>query len=431
MLLSKLAEAVVRVDTPMFIGGYSGDAVQRVNGVTIVETLRPPTVKGVWRWWATAFAAAAAYSRGYDEVFASNMLLEYVFGGTEIFKQCSPIQIEVEELSRVSYSNLIEVPRDRRLANVPRVKLMTLGGKRYRAIPPGTKYRIIMYVREDYSNNKEFLKFVLSTFVTALTFKGFGKASARGFGSLTLENLRVEPGYRKYFPSLADFSHGKVFGSVSDELVVKSVEELRRVNALNFVSEGLDAAKKLLDEAISKLGGGVASRLQRRYRVDAPVVRAIAKNFYMARIVRFGRVDVYRLLYCINECVYQPNRRGHAPLRKHELTAWVLGLPRRVGKTGYSFTGIRRASPIVFSVHSVNNGVYMTVSAFASADWPQKITWKGGHGSAQIIVDGFNVLINGRRCSLRDLIEEYFDKLSECVKTCLGGGSGKPLDVTC
>jgi CRISPR-associated protein Cmr1 len=102
--------------------------------------------------------------------------------------------------------------------------------------------------------------------------------------------------------------------------------------------------------------------------------------------------------------------------------AWVLGLPRELGKTrktGYVLESkniTRRASPVIVAYHEPENvfseGAYVTI--LVSGDWPTRLTWIGA-GRRQIEINVDN-LIDAYRVAFNEL-SNYLAKLNASMQT--------------
>lgn len=368
------AEFEVTIATPLSAGWYDPAIVDRNFYI------RPTEVKGVWRWWARAFAAGALYEAGctgpdflrrVHEIVADKLGL----GSTKAASRYD-LTVEVLEEPRVDDSsnenlqrfNLLN--RDRKKKQMPGVEY-AIGGR----------FRIVLESDDD-------LSLAASILAVALTLSGIGKGSRKALGSLDIV---------------------RVSGAAPSRPLKELIEEIRR------------------QMAVPRCGRPVG----------LPKIAAIANGvFEVYRVI----VDYRRLhnIFLRSERSRLARRSGD-PL---DHMAWFLGLPRvgkmKVGKTfdkeskkeietGYLFITDdvkRRASPVFATWHSRNHrygygeGGYLAI--FLSQDWPSKLCWVSGKEKKQSGTDkdmcddkkrGIPIYINEK--TLNEAKSKFIDVLSQ------------------
>jgi CRISPR-associated protein Cmr1 len=335
----------LKVDTPLFAGSWDPDKVDEDLQI------RPQTIKGLWRWWARAYAAGALFDRGrLNERFSSE--LSKIVGLRAGLGYADPSGRE----SSVS-SYLIEVggqgkvgvtDQDQRLQ---RVRLLTLGGRRLQYIREGSFFNLRVYRRGNIGEGG--LKAGLGALLTALTLSGLGKGARRGLGCVS---VKVEEGSK-----FEDFKRiGEGEGALREEI---------------------PWTQAISDKVIDAVSGLRAFSL---YALRGQNLLDKLHNFFVStKRKEVMEEDEFR----------------------RRLAGWVLGLPRFQRQTGYKTDKVdRRASPFVLAVH----GTQAYLSVFVSRDWPDTIKWFGGQRTGagkQITVDD-NRLISAFDVA-RSTFEEY------------------------
>jgi CRISPR-associated protein Cmr1 len=362
----------LKVDTPLFAGSWDPDKVDEDLQI------RPQTIKGLWRWWARAYAAGALFDRGRLNERSSFELSKIVGlraglgyadpSGWE--SSASSYIIEVEGQGKVGVTD-----QDRRLQ---RVRLLTLGGRRLQYIREGSYFNLRVYRRGNIG--EEGLKAGLGALLTALTLSGLGKGARRGLGCVS---VKVEEGSK--------FEDFKRIDVNKEDSIRMLVEETRAAYA-SLIGEGEGARREeiawmqaISDKVIDAVSGLRAFSL---YALRGQNLLDNLHNFFVST----KRRDVI----------------GKDEFRRR-LAGWVLGLPRFQRQMGYKTDKVdRRASPFVLAVH----GTQAYLSVFVSRDWPDTIKWFGGQrtGAGKQITEEISVddkrLISAFNIA-RSTFEEY------------------------
>ncbi|MEM1598020.1 MAG: type III-B CRISPR module RAMP protein Cmr1 [Pyrobaculum sp.] len=299
--------------------------------------IRPTSLKGLWRWWARAFAAGALYEAGCVGGDFFKKVHELVsrdlgLGSTE---QASSYTITVEVMQR-------PMVEDAQRANLQRFKLLSLGKRG--ADRPRIRYATGGSFRISVEGDHPAFSTAVSILAVALTLSGLGKGGRKGLGSLD---------------------------------VVKT--------------DG-HAPRGSLPEVINKVKSSLAVR-RCGEPPRLPPISAVAKGVFEVYKVNVNYQTLHNLFLRSERAKLSgSNPESPDPLGGY---AWFLGLPRS-GKdrdtgvtTGYLISSekeegggrgsaiVRRASPVFAAWHS-NKHVYGGggyVSVFLSADWPRQIQW--------------------------------------------------------
>ncbi|ABO08710.1 type III-B CRISPR module RAMP protein Cmr1 [Pyrobaculum calidifontis] len=320
------AEFEVTIATPLSAGWYDPALVDRNFYI------RPTEIKGVWRWWARAFAAGALYEAGctgpdflrrVHEIVAERLGL----GST---KAASRYDLTVEVLER---PRVVDSSRE----NLQRFRLLNLGRRKGRPAVEyaiGGRFKIILEGDAD-------IQLVASILAVALTLSGIGKGGRKALGSLDI--IRVS-------------------GAAPRRPLNEIINEIRRQISVQRCGPPRELPK------IS----AVSNEVFEVYKVNVDFHHL--HNMFL----RSERARMAKLYYAAPD-----------PLNQK---AWFLGLPREQKGTGYHINDIevkRRASPIFVAWHSIQHvfggGGY--ISIFLSQDWPTQLTWVGESGRKLIQIN--------------------------------------------
>jgi CRISPR-associated protein Cmr1 len=345
--------------------------------------LRPSEVKGLWRWWARALAAGALFERGLlhgagrrdavktptweeadcvSQIVGLDMGLGYA-GGREAQASCFRIRFE-----RVNFAPPKDVSQSL-AAQLQRVRLLTLGGRRLQYIDRGSA-TLVVEEHVPCPLDGRAVEAALGALALALRLSCFGKGGRRGLGCFSV----------------------RAYGRYSSLFTEEPTALIKRAVA---------AAGAVVDRAVSRCRGlrrGEASpcelppmpALSTARRYDACIKDSAALTPYMLAAVKgVRREDLHNFfLRPARTRVLHGGYSAQDALRQ-ALKAWILGLPREQRGTGYRIIGgaSRRASPLMLAI--AGNAAYL--SAFTSADWPRELEWRGG-GRQRIAVAEADVL---------------------------------------
>ncbi|MEZ0248075.1 MAG: type III-B CRISPR module RAMP protein Cmr1 [Thermoproteus sp.] len=291
--------------------------------------IRPTSLKGLWRWWARAFAAGALYEAGCVGNFLERVHAVVADGlGLGSTGRASSYTISVE---------VLDPPKvDACRADLQRFKLLALGrrGEKEPALKcaVGGEFRITVE-----GDHKAFAA-ATSILAVALTLSGLGKGGRKALGSLD---------------------------------VVGAEESAPR----GQLHELIERARRYL--AVERCGAPP----------QLPPISAVAKEVFEVYRVNAGYQQLHNLfLRPERSSLFGGNYRAPDPLGGY---AWFLGLPRSQRGTGYIADVGRRASAVFAAWHS-NRHIYGGggyVSVFLSADWPPKVVWVRKGGRKEIAID--------------------------------------------
>ncbi|AFH42070.1 RAMP superfamily CRISPR-associated protein [Fervidicoccus fontis] len=360
--------------TPLLVGWYEPNIVDPIG-------LRPTELKGIWRWWARAFACGVLYDRGCNplpsdlvKIVGKDLGLGYAgvnIGGKSAmpskyiirvnetfeptnFKKASINKTDLKELQRIVLL-LGGRPESLEPNNAEKVILKRRGkGGVERTLelylPQSRFYTISLFSTESDSNKKAAA--VLS-FLSAIMLMGIGKGGRRGLGSLDIIEIEKQPEI-----------NGKRINELSlkvEDLVDKTYEHFRNLDSI----KDPQCTKKSIDKnlpnfpCLSKNHEDITSI----YHVEA---RDESKKAF----------DVFKDLHNLFNLSMRSRERNFpkicSNLKEYD---WFLGIPRKgkykEEKEGGKSEEWRRPSPVILSAHDnkiFGNGAFLTV--LASADWP-------------------------------------------------------------
>jgi len=391
-----LVELELELETPLFAGGHEP---QKLDELWI---LRPSEVKGVWRWWARALVAGALYDAGQLKGEGKHGILK------------APKPEEAREIAKIvgeemglgyadpqgksskasSYSLMVkladthmkESKKDYKRAyeggpltigeikvNLQRLKLLALSSRREKEtalssrpkwkieyLAPGTRFRL--RIEEQLPTRHEAVEAALLALSLALTLGGFGKGGRRGLGCFRI--IKAKGPYATLFDKRMSVA----------ERVMRAMNAVRKITRTEAVESERRELPPLPSVSARKLTAG--------YTIGNSELRPF-------HVIEVRGDDTIRFLENLHNFFLRGERAkrllGNPKLPdvlRQNFNAWVLGLPReqqepkKRQETGYKIEVEdvdRRASPLWLAVH---DGIAY-LSVFVSADWPQKLTWRG------------------------------------------------------
>ena len=367
-----IGDVVVTIEAELVTPMLPGSADPRRAETFEAWTIRPSTVKGLWRWWARAAIAGAMYDQGLlgtdiggglvarpnkASVEAISALLGEVGLGTVVGKASQAayqLRIETSNLSKHQIGA-------RQRHRLHAVTLLTLGG----GLDMLDRARVRIELVELRDNPWHDL--AAKTLILALILGGVGKANRKALGSLRI--TRINNGPANYC------DHDPLRRLLED--VYRRAEELVRENRTRIRREGQRTQIPPMP-VLSKSKLPTQGRLSHvaEVRMVNGVSHADLHNFY----IRSSRVSVLTgsLSGSVPNCPVT-----HCDDLRRDLNAWVLGLPRAQRGTGYTARMDRRAKTIITSMCSDNRG---TIATLVSADWPSEVEWRGA-GKTLIRID--------------------------------------------
>ena len=164
------AEFDVTIATPLSVGWYDPNIVDRRFYI------RPTSVKGIWRWWARAFALGALFEAGCPDLkAASDLVAKWGFGTT---RSASEYRITVE----VRRPPEVKTVRRRQRSGIQRLDLVALSRDVEYAV--GGHFVLRVEGRGQYFDH------ALRILAVALTLSGVGKGSRKSLGVLDITAAR-------------------------------------------------------------------------------------------------------------------------------------------------------------------------------------------------------------------------------------------------
>ncbi|RLI28747.1 type III-B CRISPR module RAMP protein Cmr1 [Candidatus Bathyarchaeota archaeon] len=367
--------------TPISMGGYDQQIEHRINGQQILEPPRPTSIRGVWRWWIRAFAAGVAFDIGLDEVSAAIEVAHELLGsaGRDGESKRSEFQI----VTTGPAARAIDLSEESRYRGIARIKL--LRGARCTAYDSGYSFSIRV---RSLCKNEEKVRAGFSTIICSLLLSGVGKMSRRGFGSLSIDVDSSLDAFRKKWRAI-----------VSDATNLRDAEAIKR-----GIKEAIDETRETIrplirrlkpsrrraeDRAILPRVCSVAEKPVEKMRglVPAEVYFAVWEGDALAALKRINDLCTrasYGSIPCKLLKLSRP-REAAEPARVKKHPVCILGLPRKVGYTGYEILDrsvLRRANPVVFKILASGDGrTCVVATTLVSSDWPNALKWRGGRGS--------------------------------------------------
>lgn len=172
-------ELEVETVTPLFIAGAD-------TGYIINEGLRPPSMKGLMRWWFRAILG------GMVPIDKLRKKENEIFGSTEqksrirVLSSTNAKPMECEDLKKMKFPRYLWFPFD------PRERARE-GEKRY-YYPAESKFKIFLYSKES-----KFFHIALGALWALIFLGGIGSRSRRGAGSLRVNNSSENSPYEFIF----------------------------------------------------------------------------------------------------------------------------------------------------------------------------------------------------------------------------------------
>lgn len=377
------------------IGGYNARPYS--DELELAEGFRTSEVKGIWRWWLRAALAGALWDSGKqpDAKQVTNVT-KSLLGSTE---SASKFTLAV----RVNSSQLTNFPEDTR---IPRIKLLMMGknrdarglaeeNKHYQ--PNSLNVDLFVYERLDGRETESARRLVFGTLLLALLLHGLGAITKRGFGRFQLSVEKVAAGLQAY------------------KQVAYKIQ-----NAKNDVG-----MKKAFDELLSQIANdgrrflGITIENDDSTRVSRPLpefpVLSRNSNVFKIKFLTVRAKDEYALLEKIGNATLKLRWKWLQRLRGITgvvFDTWILGLPRKVGNTGYESQNTeRRPSAIAMApLKKLNEGYLLALYGFLSADWPSNdLIWKGSKGPVHVFTGTADVI--------RDLLSEF--RIPQKIANCL------------
>ena len=354
------------------IGGYT--AWNYSKELDLMEGLRTSEVKGIWRWWFRAVLGGALW----DLQKEPNQQL--IVG---IVKELMGSTASASKLTLAASHPYVEGSDVNELQRVPRIRLISLGNgsaAQERIYPP-RHLKVDLLIRElgNVKLDRMNRRVAFGTLLLALLLQGVGAITRRGFGRFQLIIKSCVNEFQDYC------------GIINAINQTRNKEEMQRHLETLFNKVLQDAKEKL--QQSNKLGT-IATRSS-----AIPPFPVFSKD---PGVFKFKVLDVKankesELLEKLGRACMKLNWKTYLGLGKYAsgalLDTWILGLPRKVSKTGYYIKNSkeeRRPSAIILSpIKKLQQSFLVAVFGFLSKDWPIKdLQWssktKGQHEVTKI-----------------------------------------------
>ena len=298
-----MLELKLEAVTPVLVGGYDTKTSRLLNGTIIRETLRPTSIKGVWRWWARAAVAGAALrEKGiFLTLKEEDKLVSDIFGSES---NPSKFSIFVEAANEYYLRNFA-----RNLRRIKNPRFMQIG-RNYFGIAPGSTFILNIDDRNLDDRKKQFL---LSTLALSLFLDGVGKAASRGFGKLVIKEI-----------------HPDVYGIF---VIDSNIKEY----IMRLINLAIESAGEIFEfNEIKGCGYGPCSETLILPKEIPPK----EKDTFFMHVYEYPTANVWRLLEWISIAVLKVTEKLYrakndreswkSEIKKPgaEMHTWILGLPR-------------------------------------------------------------------------------------------------------
>ena len=356
--------------------------------------LRPSEVKGLWRWWARALVAGALFERGLlhgagrrdvvktptweeadciSQIVGLDMGLGYA-GGREAQASCFRIRFE-----RINFAPPRDVSQNL-AAQLQRVRLLTLGGRRLQYIDRGSA-TLVVEEHVPCSLDGRAVEAALGALALALKLSCFGKGGRRGLGCFSVR------AYGRY---------SSLFTEEPRALIKRVVAAADAV-----VSRAVSRCRGLRGREPSKCELPPTPALSTERRYDVCIKDSIALTPYMLISVKGVRPEDLHNLFTQS-----------AQTASHARDAAVQTL-----KSLIVSTAAKRPSPMILSANATSKTAYLSV--FTSADWPRELERR--EWPRRVSVTETDIL-TATSLALREFID-YVKKLGGTVKVWSPQGS--------
>ncbi|MCX8137564.1 type III-B CRISPR module RAMP protein Cmr1 [Pyrobaculum aerophilum] len=314
------AEFDLTIATPLSVGWYEPNEVDKNFYI------RPTSIKGLWRWWARAFALGALYEAGCPDLGkATEMVAQWGFGTAG---EASKYKITVKVVQQPK----VEKVARRQRRGIQRLDLIALS----RDVEYAEGGRFTLAVEGEGPH----FDLAVGILAVALTLSGVGKGGRKSLGVLDITDARGRA------PRARDVKE-----------LIEAVRSGVKVSCRGS-SPGLPPAPAVAKGAFEVYSANAQFRDVHNFFLRPNRARALAGNYA-------------------------------APDPMDRL-AWFFGLPRSQRGTGYlpprEGEEIRRASAVFAASHGRGHiyGGRTYISVFLSEDWPPRLRWIGASGSRPI-----------------------------------------------
>ncbi|GBC75558.1 hypothetical protein HRbin06_00876 [archaeon HR06] len=335
-----LARLILTNETPVFLGGYNTNYSSEFS----TEGLRTQSFKGLLRYWLRAYLA-----KGLKDLNKVEEEICRIVGGKKDKKlYASNIVIQ---------SKLLDEKVSNKPVNYPRIKLLTLGGRRQPSYANLLKAEVIIKERLGSQLTQKDRALIIGSLLTGLLLSGLGKMNRRGLGTFS---INMQEDVTNLFKDKVNLIFKENTNHEDKKKAIVKIIEL----TLNYLNK---------DERLTKI----------------PEIHTIDKQYFKLLYIpinkNIGQVITDLQNFTMRAQRVKELKRIDEITKKH--LAWFLGLPRVQKKaTGYipKDEVDRRASPLFIAVHKD----FALISLFLSKDWPDELEWRGkGKSPLQLKLD--------------------------------------------
>lgn len=209
----------LEIITPLFMAGADGRTPE----------LRPPSFKGMMRFWWRAMKAEKDNETLAEEEAS-------IFGGTGERQKKSKFTIKISSSGDLLINSYSPLPHKQTPFKTPGVK-------------PGQKFKLLIFGDEQYQ------KVTIAAFKLSVLLGGFGKRSRRGFGSLCYNKFRDIDEIIKEIEEINSTisNHVKLYKKESSDsrtILVRGIDvnssEYPRVHEIHLSRKGLVSPETIL-----------------------------------------------------------------------------------------------------------------------------------------------------------------------------------------
>lgn len=290
-----LASFTLEAVTPILIGGYDAKTFHEKLGIR--ETLRPTSIKGVWRWWTRCLLAAAYYNKCHKhlDIKEADSLASRLLGSTE---RASKYSLHVEEEEK----QVNTIPTNK-LMNISRISFSHLYDK---VLSHESKFKLKIYKTLGATTYNSEDSFALYSLALALIMDGVGKATSRGFGKL---KVSIDPR-----------QHSELARHLQEIYSKPPAEGIK-----GLIAEAVSLGEQLLDMWDIKCNRGSKGELP-PMEVALPdefmVVKEIEPNISLAQF------PIGKILECVGKATLKSSYKESPRDTGEKIHTWIFGLPR-------------------------------------------------------------------------------------------------------
>ncbi|GEM_PF-6059526 len=372
----RLFEVDFEVFMPIATSGYDTNTRHTVDKLTWYESIRAPSIRGVWRWWLRTLFAGVAWDRGKNEVESALKATEVLgYVGKKKSSRSYLMMILTRPSSPPEHASRIKIGK------VPRVSLLR---RDVHFHPQDASCKLKVYSLVPVKP-KGLRDVALASLVLSASLGGFGKIARRGFGKLkplkiekspeTLRRImnlwqelfnedeeRVKEALKELCESIYELAD-KTFNEFEAALSSQgNLSQLPRIPAFSKRKIKIEEIEIPYCQVLLTSTRSLSKRLESVIEKDSSLKIDRGINYYRMG----GFLDRNKPLHLIGMlCRILAIKLG--PDR------WILGGPRKWRDQNDRTKQReikRRASPVWFTILGEHGSYHVVATVFLSKDWP-------------------------------------------------------------